>query len=79
MNKLFKVTIKTCPFCGGTERYRTARSRKWKLLVFMRSYSCRDCHSQYLCLFDRISLLVERGFTPFYIPESKTETEIYSG
>ncbi len=74
----FKMTIKTCPLCGSAERCRTARPRKWKLLLFACSYSCRICHSHYIVLFRRFSLLVERGFKPFYIPESKSESEMYS-
>ena len=69
----FKMTTKTCPLCGSNERCRAALSRKWKLLFFMRSYSCLACNSQYIVLLGLFSLLVERGFKPFYIPASKGE------
>ncbi len=71
MNRRFKMTTKSCPLCGRNERCRAALSRGWKLLFFVRSYSCRVCHSQYAVLFGLFSLLVERGFKPFYIPASK--------
>jgi hypothetical protein len=44
----------------------------------MRSYSCRVCHSQYIRLFGLFSVLVERGFKPFYIPPSEGESAIHS-
>ena len=69
----FKMTTKTCPLCGRNERCRATLSRKWKLLLFVRSYSCRACNSQYAVLFGLFYLLVERGFKPFYIPASKGE------
>ncbi len=68
-----KMTTKTCPLCGGSERCRATLSRKWKLLLFMSSYSCLACNSQYIVLFGLFSLLVELGFKPFYIPASKGE------
>jgi hypothetical protein len=79
MKKQFKMAIKTCPLCGGTGRYRMTRSRKWKLLFFVHNYSCRACHSQYVRLFGLFSLLVERGFKPFYIPESESDSAVYPG
>jgi hypothetical protein len=78
INKQFKMSGKTCPLCGGTERYRTARSRSWRPAVFVRSYSCLTCNSQYIVLFGRFSLLTEKGFTPFYIPSSDGESAIHS-
>ncbi len=73
MANLYNLTAKTCPVCGGTERRRTVRSIAWKLFFFSRSYSCRHCHSQYIKLFGVFSLLVERGFVPFYILGSEME------
>jgi hypothetical protein len=67
------MTTKTCPLCGRNERCRAALSRKWKLLFFVRSYSCCLCNSQYIVLPGLFSLLVERGFKSFYIPASKGE------
>jgi hypothetical protein len=67
------TTKTTCPLCGRNERCRTALSRKWKLLFFVSSYSCRVCNSQYIVLPGFFSLLVERGFKPFYTPASKGE------
>lgn len=65
MNHQIKVAIRTCPLCGRTDRSRMMRARKWKLLFMVRSYSCRNCHSQYMVLFGLFSLLVERGFSRF--------------
>ena len=80
MSKQLKMTSKmTCPLCGRTERCRMARSRKWKLLFFVRNYSCQVCHSQYVRLFGLFSLLVERGFKPFYIPAFESESANLSG
>jgi predicted RNA-binding Zn-ribbon protein involved in translation (DUF1610 family) len=76
MKMQFEMTMKPCPLCGGTERYRMARSRKWKLLFFVRSYSCRACHSQYVRFFGLFSLLVEQGFKPFYSPNSESGSVI---
>jgi transposase-like protein len=58
----FMLTRKACPHCGGTERYPAAAARNWRPMIFMRSYSCRSCHSQYIVLFGLFSRLVERGF-----------------
>lgn len=66
-----------CPFCGGTGRYRMAKSRMWKPLFIARAYSCRICHSQYIHLPGFFSLLVEQGFQPFYIPASEADSALY--
>jgi hypothetical protein len=73
------MTTKTCPLCGRNERCRTALFRKWKLLFFVSSYSCCLCNSQYIVLLGLFSLLVERGFKPFYIPASKGEAAYMLG
>jgi hypothetical protein len=77
MKTQFKLTRKTCPLCGSMERYPAARPRRWRPLVFMRGYSCRVCHSQYIVLFGLFSHLVERGFTPFNLPASKDDSSGY--
>jgi hypothetical protein len=51
-----------CPHCGGRERYSSVLSRHWRPVVFMRGYSCRNCHSQYMVFSGCISFLTERGF-----------------
>lgn len=79
MENRFKMIFKSCPICGSVARYPMARSRKWRPLVGVRSYACQICHSQYISLFGLVSLLVERGFKPFYISESKDDPAIYSG
>jgi transposase-like protein len=63
-----KMSMKTCPHCGSTHRHRTELSGNWKVVPFSRGYSCASCNSQYAVLFGRLSLLLERGFRPFYIP-----------
>jgi hypothetical protein len=68
-----------CPFCGGTGRYRMAKSRRWRPLFIARAYSCRICHSQYIHLPGLCSLLIEQGFKSFYIPASEEEAASCSG
>jgi len=78
MKMKLKITVRACPLCGGVERCSAARSRRWRPLVFVRSYSCLNCHSQYIVLFGLFSRLIERGFKSFHIPASETDSAIHS-
>lgn len=61
MIRLFKQFKSRCPYCGSRNRDRIVRPRNWKFLPVGRCYVCRKCNSQYIQIFGRFSVLVERG------------------